>query len=279
VAIRIETAELRDLLADLVLTAMPNAEDGAYACVLLHTARGQLYGESAGRTDLLVGTSANRAAVGHAFVRSEGHLPPMLWPTTHVRPLISWLKERCKGEKEEDERHAVEITIADGLAVITEDPAQRSMFGDKLASTRLPLADLNDFPRGLWDLIEAGNARKWAPVLDGDREVDPLPRMDIDPEHLEPFVKIAKRRKWTLECYRQHHRKPLHVQIGTQYRGLVIPRSYADGPKDRAKGQAPDVEVYDPGLPPRVEPPAKPGPGDPQPVELDDERLRGGADG
>lgn len=271
-AVRIETAELRDLLADLVLTALPDAEDGPLAGVLLHTARGQLYGEDAGRTDLLVGTSANRTAVGHGFVRSDGHLPPMLWPTTHVRPLISWLRERCKGEKDSDEeRHAVAITVADGLAVIVEDPAQRSMFGDKLASTRLPLGDLNEYPRGTWDLIEAGNARMWTAVLDGGLEVDPLPRMDIDPAHLEPFVKIAKRRKWVLECYRQHHRKPLHVQIGTQYRGVVIPRSYADGPKDREKGQAPDVEVYDPGLPPRVEPDPKPGPDDPEPVELDDE--------
>lgn len=272
-AVRIETAELRDLLADLVLTALPNADDGPLAHVLLHTDRGQLYGEGAGKTDLLVGTSANGSAMGHGFTRSAGHLPPMLWPTTHVRPLISWCKERCKGDKDDDgrEKHAVEVTIADGLAVITEDPAQRSMFGDKLASTRLPLGDLNDYPRGLWDLLEAGNAHVHHPVMDGDLVVDPLPRADFDAEDLEPFAKIAKRRRSTMECYRAHHRKPLHIQIGSQYRGVAIPRSYADGPKDRAKGLAPDVEVYDPKLPPRVEPERKPGPDDPRPVDLDAE--------
>jgi hypothetical protein len=110
----------------------------------------------------------------------------------------------------------------------------------------------------------------WAPVIDDGREVEPLPRVDLDPAYLAPFVAIAKRRGCVLETYHQHHRRPVHIQIGPAYRGAAIPASYADGPDHRQNGLQPDADVYDPGLPPP--PPPKPKAGEEvEPVELEDD--------
>jgi S-DNA-T family DNA segregation ATPase FtsK/SpoIIIE len=265
---RVESEALLVLLQDLAQTAMPKADDGPLAAVLLHTDRGQLYGESAGATDVLVGTSANGTTCGHAYVRTEGHLPPMLWPIEHVRPLIGTLKEFVKRDKDADaDRHAVKVRIDGEHVELVEDPAQGTLFGDnKLWSTRIPLGDLNDYPRGWWALLAAGDQLAPPTVEDGGRDVATLPRVDYDPDDLRPFVAIGKRRGFDVETYTRHHRLPVHVQIGPYYRGAIVPRGYADGPTQRANGTVPDARVYDPKLPPRV----APVPADVERVDLDD---------
>lgn len=267
---RVESEGLLTLLQDLVATALSKVDEGPLAAVLLHTDRGQLYGEDAGSTDILVGSSANRRVVGHAYVRAEGHLPAMLWSVIHVRPLIGTLKEFVKRDKDsESDKHAVKVRVDGEHVELVEDPTQGSLFGEKLWSTRLPLDDLNDYPRWVWDVLALGDKIADEPVFDAGREVDPLPRTDFDPDDLSPFVAIGKRRKCDLEVYIRHQRSPVHVQIGPSYRGLVIPRSYADGSASRAAGTVPDARVYDPKLPPRVEPT----PPDAERVDLDHDPL------
>lgn len=265
---RVESEALLTLLQDLVATALPKADDGPLAAVLLHTDRGQLYGEDAGLTDVLVGTSATGRACGHAFVRTEGHLPPMLWSVIHVRPLIGTLREFVKRDKDSDsDKHAVKVAVDGDHVALVEDPAQGSLFGEKLWSTRIPLDDLNDYPRGWWALLAAGDQVAAPTVRDGGRDVVPLPRVDLDPDDLRPFVTIGKRRGFDVETYVRHHRLPIHIQIGPYYRGAIVPRGYSDGPNQQQAGTVPDARVYEPKLPPRVEPV----PTNAERVDLDDD--------
>jgi hypothetical protein len=267
--VRIESEQLLALLQDLVATALPKADDGPLAAVLLHTDRGQLFGKDAGATDILVGTSTTGRAVGQAYGPAEGHLPPMLWPVIHVRPLIGTLREFVKRDKDsESDRHAVKVRIDGDHVELVEDPAQGSLFGEKLWSARIPLDELNDYPRGWWALLAAGDQAAVPIVQDGGREVEPLPRVDFDPADWAPFVAIGKRRGYDVETYVRHHRLPVHVQIGPCYRGAIVPRGYADGPNQRQNGTVPDARVYDPKLPPRVEPT----PPDVERVDLDDDQ-------
>lgn len=264
-SVRVESGQLASLLADLVATASKHEDGLPTSAVLVHSHRGY-DGAAVGRIDLLVGSSTNRYAMGHAYIRAEGQLPDaMLWPVNDVHNLIAALKRKTRGEKEDGgEKHAVKIRRAGDLVEVIEDPAQRDLFGEKLWSTKFPVGDLNDFPRGLWDVLRSAN-RAVLPVTEDGREVHPLPRVDLTAEILAPFVAIAKRRNYVLETYARHHRLPVHIQIGPAYRGLIIPVSYSD--RDRTAGTAPDGDVYDPQLPPRVEPT----PPDAERVDLDDQ--------
>lgn len=273
-SVRVESGQFANLLTDLVATACKADEGLPISAVLLHSHRGY-EGFEVGRTDLLVGSSTNRYALGHAHIRAEGQLPEaMLWPVNDVHNVITALKRKCKGEKEDGgEKHAVKISRVGELVEVIEDPAQRDLFGEKLWSTRFPLGDLNDFPRGLWDVLRTGDQVAVPAVRDeDDREVHRLPRVDLTAEILAPFVAIAKRRNYVLETYTRHHRLPVHIQIGPAYRGVIIPAGYSD--RDRTEGMAPDGDVYDPQLPPRVEPT----PANAERVDLDDQGNDGGAE-
>lgn len=264
-SLRVESGHLANLLTDLVATASKHEDGLPTSAVLVHSARGH-EGAEVGRVDLLVGSSTNRYAMGHSYIRAEGQLTDaMLWPVNDVHNLIAALKRKCKGEKDDSgPKHAVKISRVGDLVEVIEDPAQRDLFGEKLWSTKFPVGDLNDYPRGLWDVLLSGN-RTVMPVIEDGREVHPLPRVDLTAEVLAPFVAIAKRRNYVLETYVRHHRLPVHIQIGPAYRGLVIPMSYSD--RDRVDGMAPDGDVYDPELPPRVEPT----PPDAERVDLDED--------
>jgi hypothetical protein len=268
-AVRIESAKLAAILTDLVATASKPEDMVPTAMVLVHSARGY-EGSDVGRTDLLVGTSTNRWAVGHTFIAAEGQLSgPMLWPVNDVHNLIVALKRKSKGDKDDErEKHAVKIRRTGDLVELIEDPLQRDLFGEKLWSTKFPVGNMDDYPRAVWDVLLAAN-RATSPVIDDGREVAPLPRVDLDPAYLAPFVAIAKRRGWVLETYSRHHRLPVHIQIGPAYRGAVFPASYADDADHRAKGMQPDADVYDPQLPPPPPPKPKPATDDSEPVDLD----------
>lgn len=263
-SVRVESGQLASLLTDLVATAAAAEEGLPISAVLLHSHRGY-EGSEVGRVDLLVGSSTNRYAMGHSYIRAEGQLSdPVLLPVNDVHNLITALKRKCKGEKEDGgDKHAVRLGQSGDLVEVIEDPAQRDLFGEKLWSTKFPAGDLNDYPRGLWDVLRSGNQHA-VPVVkdDKDREVRRLPRVDLTAEVLAPFVAIAKRRKWVLEAYVRHHRLPVHIQIGPAYRGLIIPAGYSD----LDDGMSPDGDVYDPELPPRVEPT----PPDAERVDLDE---------
>lgn len=264
-SVRVESGQLASLLTDLVATASKHEEGLSTSAVLMHSARGY-EGAEVGRADLLVASSTNRYAMGHSHIRAEGQLPDaMLWPVNDVHNLIAALKRKTKGEKDDSgPKHAVKISRDGELVEVIENPAQRELFGEKLWSTKFPVGDLNDYPRGLWDVLRSGN-RSVLPVTEDGREVYPLPRVDLTAEYLAPFVAIAKRRNYVLETYTRHHRLPVHIQIGPAYRGVIIPAGYSD--RDRTEGAAPDGDVYDPKLPPRVEPT----PADAKRVDLDDD--------
>jgi S-DNA-T family DNA segregation ATPase FtsK/SpoIIIE len=251
-SLRVESAKLVGLLTDLAATASKAEDALPTSAVLVHSTRGE-DPHDVGRVDLLVGTSTNRFNVGHTHIRAEGQLPgPMLWPILEVHNLIDALKRKTRGEKDDSgDKHAVRISKVGPLVEVIEDPAQRKLFGEKLWSTRFPVGDLNDYPRAVWDLLRSAN-RAVTPVFDDGRQVHPLPRVDLDAAYLAPFLAISKRRGWRIEAYMRHHRLPIHIQIGPEYRGAVVPAHYSDS--DRTEGIEPDGEIYDPGLPPRVEP-------------------------
>jgi hypothetical protein len=277
-AVRVESAALVGLLADLVVTASPSKDFLPTSAILLHGDRGERLHEP-GRVDLLVGTSLNRKVIGHTWAPADGLLPPMVWPVDDARTVLAALKMKITGEKDNGgPKHAVRIG-RDGTSVeIVEDPAQRPLFeGDKPWQFSFHLANLDDFPRGVWDLLSSGDRHAQFPVRDGDGTVvEALPRTDFSPEHLAPFVSIAKRRGWEIQAYRTHHRRAVHVQIGFGYRGVIIPRPFDE---EHESGVVPDARVYDPGLPPPPPPKPKPAPAgvsapagqpvEPAPVDLD----------
>lgn len=269
-SVRVESAALVGLLADLVVTASPSKDFLPTSAVLLHGDRGDRVGEP-GRVDLLVGTSLNRKVIGHTWAPAEGLLPPMVWPVDDARTVLAALKLKIAGEKDNGgPKHAVKIQ-RDGHSVeVVEDPTQRPLFDDdKPWRFSFQLGDLDGFPRGVWDLLTSGDRHEQYPVFNADgSRVEALPRTDFSPEHLAPFVSIAKRRGWEIQTYRTHHRRAVHVQIGFGYRGVIIPRSFDE---EHESGVVPDATVYDPKLPP---PPTKQKPGEqvavePAPVDLD----------
>lgn len=276
-SVRVESAALVGLLADLVQTASPSKDCLPTSAILLHGDRGERLHEP-GRVDLLVGTSLNRKVIGHTWAHAEGLLPPMLWPVDDARTVVAALKMKISGEKDDrGPKHAVKIG-RDGTSVeIVEDPAQRPLFeGDKPWQFSFHLANLDEFPRGVWDLLATGDRHEQYPVIDEGHVVEALPRTDYDPAHLSPFVAIASRRKWEIQAYRTHHRRAVHIQIGFAYRGVIIPRPFDDRAREQETGVVPDARVYDPGLPPPPPPKQKPAPAkgsddapEPAPVDLD----------
>lgn len=276
-SVRIASKHLVGLLKDLVLTAPNDIEAfGALAGVLLHSERADV-DALPGKKDILVGTSSNRYALGHGWQYAEGSLPPMLWWLDDARSVIAVLGPKAKVDKDAPD-HMVRIGPgADGMVEIVEDPEQMPMVLDTPWSMTFRLGPIDDYPRSNWFALQQGDQVLTEPVLDRDLgEVPPLPRVDFSPEFLAPFAAIAKRRKANLELYVRHHRRLVHIQIGEHYRGAISPASYPDGPSQRNEGMTPGMQVFDPKLPPRPEPPAKLDPNAPAPVDLDADR--GGAE-
>lgn len=269
--VRIASHLLVGLLMDLVHTAHHDpAVGGAIAGVLLHSDRGEL-GSDPGKTDLLIGTSMNRVVLGHGYMRAEGVLEPMLWLLDDVRAVIAVLKPKVKAAKEDEDHHRVAIrTTGDDMVEIVEDPDQKPLFDDAPWRMSFTLGRLVDYPRGVWDLLR--NAAQINPMVkDGLMVVPALARTDFNAAALAPFVAVAKRRKCAVETYRRHQRLPVHVQIGSDYRGAIMPESYPDGPSARVEGEAPDAAVFEPVLPPRPEQDTKDSPADPDEDGGDDE--------
>lgn len=224
--IRIPTRGLVDHLTDLALTAADPADSGATAGVLLHTAKG--YDRDDNPSDLLVGTSTNHLVLGHAHTPCAGQSDePMLWLIGDVRALLAVLKPLAKLPD-----HAVEIKREGKEFHVSEDP---NLFGDGLTLT-FPAADPEDYPTQPWDLLREVR-------MTPDEDAAPaLPRTDIPADRLLPFVKIAARRNVMPTIYRYHQALPIHVEIGTDYRGVISPFRWND--TIPGAGLAPSGDVY-----------------------------------
>lgn len=227
---RVETAKLVQLLDDLSHTAAKGS-GGAAEGIMLHSTRGY-GGENVGMTDMLVGTSTNGVAVGHANIDAYGQLAqPMLWPLADARAVIASFKPRLQSNKE----HALEITTEDGQIVVREDP---DLFGDGLA-LRFDGGQLGKFPHA-WRALDA------PPSAAHDDEPG-QPRSDYYGSAIEPFVKVAKSRGEPIQLYRYHHRARILVQIGDRYRGALTPGSrWVD---DGSDGDEPSTDIHTPDLP------------------------------
>lgn len=230
--IRIDTSQLVNLLTDLVHTAA-EPEAGATAGVLLHGTDGHLAGEP-GRTTLLAGTSTNGYAVGHTYTWCKGFLAPTLWPIADVKAAVAVLKPRAKRKG-----HVTDIRREDGGIVIAEDPD----LVDEGLRLSFAVGNLDDYPRNIWQVLVAPPEG----VLQAyDSDIPNLPRTDILPSQLAPFVKVASRRSEYLKVFRYHQRRRVLVQIGDSYMGALTPKSWPDHDSD---GIEPSCDIHAPDLP------------------------------
>ncbi len=235
-SVRIQTRALVALLTDLLQTA-DTSDDAGYLCaVLLHTGRGH-YGDEPGALDLLCGISTTGSIVGHSYVSCSGQLAggPSLWAVRDVRSVLAVFK----GPGKKDEMHAVDITREGPMVTVTEDP---NLFTDGL---RLSFAEMDvlEYPAvGAYRSID----RATATILVGPtgREIPASARTDVYADRLDPFAKVAARRKAPVQMYRTHQQEPVMVQVGDFYRGVLIPTGYDaddDSPRPFAEVYAPDL--------------------------------------
>lgn len=240
-SVRMLTKDLLFLLQDHVLTASEDAGLAGLAGILLHTARVDEGDEPGGR-NCLVATSTNRFVVGHSWVEAGmGDLLPTLLPIQYTQALIVALKKLLTKDNRND--HVTEVRRDGEDIVITEDP---DLFGHGFTQ-RFGFGDLDTFPRGVFDIL---NEVRITPA-EGMPEVEN--RTDYTPTILLPFLTIANRHKAQLSMYRVHQSWNVHVQIGSSYRGLIVPDKSWVGFAS-ADGKGPGIGVYAADLPPLPEP-------------------------
>lgn len=248
------TRHLVELLAVLALTS---SDDEALPTggVLLHTTRGYGYGPHSGQTDILVGTSTTRFAAGHLFVPTGGQWRrAVLWGIDDVRAVLDAFRPKLKVDKLAE----VSITLRDKEIEVAES-GQLDLGGEGL---RLVFTEkqIGDFPREIWRTLS--DVLINPEVSDHKNRVVPeRPRTDVNAAQLEPFVKVAKIRKAALEIYRYHQHRPVLIQIGSSYRGVLFPTRF-DETETPGAGVAPDSEIHPPDLPPPPDPATKTGPDD-----------------
>jgi S-DNA-T family DNA segregation ATPase FtsK/SpoIIIE len=249
---RIDTHRLLQLLAELSPT-MPTGGYGGMPGILLHTVRGH-YGDDPGQTSLLVGTSSAGRAAGHTHVPCDGTLEPTLITVQDVSSLRSLLAPREKTDPD----HSVDIH-RDLSTITIQEPPDLFDAGDTFT---LHVGDLDTVPRLLWTLLAQG-PRDWVePALNvrGDTLPD-MPRVDLPAAVLAPFVAVAKLRKQDVQLYIGHPHRPILVQIGPHYRGVLTPDRWAHDMSPGValrEGDAPDADVYAPTLPPVTKKPGAP---------------------
>lgn len=235
-SVRIATRSLIGLLSDLIQTADVDPEAGVMGSVLVHTGRGGL-GDEPGEVDLLCGASTDRFVAGHTYGRCNGQLGggPTLWAVRDCRSVIAVFKSSAK----KDEFHAVDIAREGQLVTVREDP---NLFDDGLALSFAQL-QLADYPAPMLyrNLDRTTADRVEGPS--GDME-EAVARTDVGSGQLDSFVKVAARRKCTLQLYRTHQREAILVQIGDHYRGVLMPARYEPQGDERRPG----AEVHSPDM-------------------------------
>lgn len=231
--IKVATAHLLPVLADLVRTTADPRSSIELASVLLYTAQGHL-GAEPGRTTLLAGLSATSWSAGHTYTHCTGSLAPVLLAADDVRTIGAALKPRLKSNKD----HETVITTADGGGhiVVAEDP---DLFGDGLR-IQFDLMDVDQFPAAA--VVALLTEARITPA--GEKPPAAAARTDLDAALLAPFLAVAKHRAAPLELYRWHQRSPVLVQIGQHYRGAIRPAGWDDESRDA--GSMPAGDVYAP---------------------------------
>lgn len=242
-SVRVQTSWLVAMLADLLCTASRDPDDGVYACVLLHSSRGEI-GVEPGKTSLLAGTSMDGFCLGHTYMHASGALPPMLWGIEDVKSVIATLTPWCRNDK----NHAVEIKRHGDNITVCESVDK--LFPDVDRALTFPLRDVTDYPAGVWNILEEA-ARRHPPRNEGGMPVPVSTRTDIVPSAMTAFVKIATRRKENLRTYRFHQWLPLVVEVGETFIGAIMPRRWFED--DYHDDNEPGVTVHGTHLP-RKEP-------------------------
>lgn len=239
-SVRMLTKDLLSLLQDHVLTASEDAGLAGIAGILIHTGRVDEGDEPGGR-NCLIATSTNRFVIGHSWVEAGlGDLAPTLLPIQYVRALIESLKKLINKDNKND--HVTELRRDGEEIVIAEDP---DLFGLGFTQ-RFAYGDLDTFPRGPLQILTEAQ-------LTPPEHLGPVEnRTDFTASLLLPFLTIANRHGGMLSLYRVHQSCNVLVQIGTGYRGLIVPsKGWVETGGD---GGAPDVGVYAADLPPLPEP-------------------------
>lgn len=241
-SIKVETADLIDLLKLLQHTASSDRNDGVTAGVLLHTTRGER-GAEPGKQDLLVGTSTDRFAVGHTNVVAYGQLGrPSLWGIEDVKAVIATFKSKASKDKD-GEGHQVHISIDLGHVTVSEDP---NLFED---GVQLSFHEqvVDDFPRRLWHVLEHVGVDAYVSSEGG--LVPVANRTDIGAARLAPFTKVASKLGEPVQLFRTHQNRYLLAQIGEHYRGALAPIRW-DLEESPSNGHEPSGDIHTPDLPP-----------------------------
>jgi len=234
-SVRMLTKDLLALLDDLMLTAQAEPGGAGYAGMLLHTSRVNEGDDPGAAKNCLVGTSTNGEIIGHTWTEAGGHLPATLLPVRYVTPLRLALGKLFN--KDTKETHVTDIRREGDHIVIAEDP---DLFGGGW-SQQFAYGDLDHWPRSVFPLLAQIN-------LVAPTTLRPVEnRTDFPARRLAPFVTIAGRRSGELSLYRCHQSLNVHVQVGWQYRGLLVPST---GWNDSSgEGGSPDCGVYAADLP------------------------------
>ncbi len=246
--VRVLTSSLLGMLTDLVHTADRTAEAGVVGSVLLHTGRGY-HGAEPGRVELLAGASTDRYCAGHTYAPCTGqlHAGPTLWSLRDAKTTIAVFKA-ARG-RDPANMHAVEIHRSDGEITIREDPN----LIDEGVSLSFGELEAFDYPaRALYEVLDTRPDPAVTVVsiqsLAGSslQRVAPTARTDVSARVLDPFSRVAKRRGELIQVYRHHQHRPILVQIGETYRGLLLPWR----PVDKVTGDEdhPDAELCPPDL-------------------------------
>lgn len=247
----VPTRNFLGLLSDVALTASDDAELPTLCAVLLHSDRGEwtvVEPDPDDRaeslidvvpSDLLIGTSTDRYAIGQAHEHCEGQLHrPVLVTTVDAKAVVSAFKPLV-GSLGKETTHRVVVTLEGDTLTVSEDPAQVPN-GFTVSFT---VGDASNFPH-VANLMEPDPTM---PVPDPDGVViEPSYGTGFDAARLWAFTTIAKRRKMPLAMYRHHQRKAVVMEIGSAYRGVLMPYRL-----DEESGQhhGPQVRVFAANLP------------------------------
>lgn len=239
-SVRMLTTDLLSLLNDLVLTAADEAGLAGCAGILLHTSRVD-EGIEPGGVNVLVGTSTNGTAIGHCWAEAGGTIQPTLLPIQYVNAMRVGLGKLIN--KDNKATHITDLRREGDEIVIAEDP---DLFGGGF-SQRFGAGNLDEWPRAAFTILSTVYL---TPPTDA-RAVEN--RTDFPAARLAPFLSIASRHGGQMSMYRVHQALNVHIQIGTHYRGVMVPSGqWNDG--SSADGGGPDIGVYPADLPPIEQP-------------------------
>lgn len=193
--ITVKPDALHQMLSDLSRTASKSFDIPILNGVLL-----QVEETDSGKS--FVGTSTNRFVLGQAQIAAEGAMEPMFLELDRVGQLIRILKPYAKSGDMSCQVERVADTVTLYLAGDLILPA---------LSVTIPVADLRtDFPKVAHLLPTADSAKPGGQVA-------------FNPRYLSVFCAIAKERGENMKIFPNAPEKPQLIQIGEDYRALIMP--------------------------------------------------------